>query len=546
MQSKKDDSSRRVSCAPQRARQVAIRPGGGFAAAALALIGMLGLAPGPSPRNSWLLRSDPGLLDEIERRAVLFFCEQTDAATGLTRDRAPAAGSPSRAPASVAASGFALTAWCIGAERGWLDLAATKQRVLTLLRFVDRSVAREHGWLYHFVDIHTGARMWRCEASTIDTALFLQGAILAREYLCDPEVTALVDRIYGRVDWVWALNGERTLTHGWLPETGFIDHRWDQYSELLSLYLLGIAAPARALPADSWDAWRREPVAEYGGRMFVSSPSLFAHQYSHAWFDFRGRHDLYLDYWENSVEATLAQRDWCASLSGRFDRWSRDLWGVTASDSSRGYMDWGGPAESADKLDGTVVPCAPGGSLPFAPRECLQALRRMLEVGGRAVWGRYGFADAFNPQTGWVSQDVIAIDVGITLAMAENLRSGFCWKQFMRAPETRRALELAGFVRKSPLHPFKSPVLAAATREIRRREGVLAGLSAAGSAALRIPAGTGQRGASRRVPDHESGPIPSLLADGTASRGILRARGAGELNRRSGGRLQIERGSRGG
>ena len=546
MQSNDADSSRRVSCALQGARKGAVGPESGFAAAAFALIGMLVLAPGPSPTPSLPLGSDLALLDEIEQRALLFFCEQTLSATGLTRDRAPADGSPSLAPASVAASGFALTAWCIGAQRGWLDLGATKQRVLTLLRFVDRSVAQEHGWLYHFVDIRTGARAWRCEASTIDTALFLQGAILAREYLRDPEVTALVNRIYERVDWVWALNGERTLTHGWLPETGFIDHRWDQYSELLSLYLLGIAAPARPLPADSWGAWRREPVAEYGGRTFVSSPSLFTHQYSHAWFDFRGRHDRFLDYWENSVDATLAQRAWCASLSGRFDRWSPDLWGVTASDSPRGYMDWGGPGGSADKLDGTVVPCAPGGSLPFAPQECLRALRRMLEVGGRAVWGRYGFVDAFNPQTGWVSQDVIAINVGITLTMAENLRSGFCWNQFMRAPETRRALELAGFVRDSPTHPFKSPLLASRAQEVRRWEGVLADVSAAGPAALRNPDRGGQRGSARRVPDNESNPMVPLLADGTISPGILGVRGGAALSRRSVGRLPIGLRSSGG
>jgi hypothetical protein len=131
-----------------------------------------------------------------------------------------------------------------------------------------------------------------------------------------------------------------------------------------------------------------------------------------------------------------------------------------------GYVNWGGPEGATDRLDGTVVPCAPGGSLPFAPQECLTALRQMLAVGGERVWGRYGFVDAFNPQTGWVSTDVIAIDVGITLAMVENLRSGFCWKYFMRAPETRRAFALTGFESESPRHPFSSPVFAKAVREI--------------------------------------------------------------------------------
>jgi len=182
----------------------------------------------------------------------------------------------------------------------------------------------------------------------------------------------------------------------------------------------------------------------YAGRTFIQCAPLFTHQYTQAWFDFRGLRDGDFDYWQNSVDATLAQREWCASRAIDFPGWSRELWGVTACDTSGGYKALGGPFGSADKVDGTLAPCAPGGSLPFAPRECLAALQEM-RTHGVGVWGRYGFADAFNPQTGWVSSDVIGIDVGITLVMAENLRSGFVWQHFMQAPEVRRAIKLAGF-----------------------------------------------------------------------------------------------------
>ncbi len=462
MQSKAAVPSAQIARPARRRRFGVGQCGGGVLFA-----GLLMFAPAAS-HPDLVPGSDSALLDEMERRAFRYFCDHTDPATGLTRDRAPSDGSSSGAPASIAASGFALTAWCVGVDRGWLARETAVQHALAVLRSVNRSVAQEHGWIYHFIDIRTGARVWRSEASTIDTALFLQGAILAREYLNHPEVSALVNRIYARIDWAWALNGGRTLSHGWQPETGFLADRWDSYSELLGLYLLGIGAPANSLPADCWGAWRREPVMVYGAYTFINSPALFTHQYAHAWFDFRGKHDQYLDYWENSVNATLAQREWCATLSTRFSHWSSDLWGLTASDSARGYVNWGGPEVTVDRLDGTVVPCAPGGSLPFAPQECLRDLRRMLEIGGARVWGRYGFADAFNPQTGWVSGDVIAIDLGITLAMVENLRSGFCWKYFMRAPETRRAFVLAGFESESSGRPFNSPVLAKAFPEVRR------------------------------------------------------------------------------
>jgi hypothetical protein len=387
---------------------------------------------------------DARFLDDLQLRALRFFIEHTDPLTGLTRDRAPADGSAANAPASIAASGFALTAWCIGAERGWISQHEALKRTRTVLRFIDAHVAHERGWIYHFIDARTGSRVWNCEASTIDTALFLKGALLAREYFHDTEVRTLVNRIYARIDWRWAMNGGTTLTHGWRPETGFLKSRWDSYSELLGMYLLGIGAPASPLPAEAWHAWQR-PVVTYRDRSFIHCAPLFIHQYSHAWFDFRGRRDAHADYWKNSVDATLAQRDWCADLAATFARWSHELWGVTASDSAQGYVDWGGPHGSAEKLDGTLVPCAPAGSLPFAPAECLRTLKAMRRAGGDAVWGRYGFADAFNPQNGWVSPDVIAIDVGITLLMAENLRSGFVWDYFMRAPEAQRGLELAGF-----------------------------------------------------------------------------------------------------
>ncbi|HEX2852413.1 MAG TPA: glucoamylase family protein [Opitutaceae bacterium] len=402
--------------------------------------------PSPSREPNYALNaSEATLVEDIQFRSFRFFSEQTDPVSGLTHDRAPANGGRSDAPASIAATGFALTAWCIADQRGWLSRPEARQRVLTTLRFVHDHVPHAHGWIYHFIDAKTGQRAWKCEASTIDTALFLQGALGAREYFGDAEVSALVDAIYARIDWRWALNGGTTLSHGWRPETGFISNRWDSYAEMLGLYLLGIGAPAKALPELTWHAWRRGPVVNYGGRTFIQCAPLFTHQYSHAWFDFRGLHDGYADYWQNSVDATLAQREWCADRSGDFSHWSHELWGVTASDGPRGYRAWGGPFGAEHETDGTLVPCAPGGSLPFAPRECLAALQKMRDLGGKRVWRRYGFADAFNPQTGWVSPDVIGIDVGITLVMAENLRSGRVWSDFMRAPEVRRGLQLAGF-----------------------------------------------------------------------------------------------------
>lgn len=433
-----------------------------FGALAIALLAGFVAAPAvraapPAAPSPVLTASDVALLNDIEQCGARYFLEQSDRSTGLVRDRAPNHAARATAPASLAATGFGLSAWCIADARGWLPNGEAARRVHAALAFAAEQLDEVHGWFFHFVDPASGRRAYRSEISTIDTALFLQGAIFAREYLGDDETRSLVDRIYRRIDWRWAQNGGPTLSMGWQPDRGFIPHRWDSYCELMGMYLLGLGAPSKALPKESWDAWQR-PTATVAGRTFIQCAPLFTHQYSHAWFDFRGRRDAYADYWQNSVDATLAQRDWSAGQQDRYRHWSPTLWGLTASDSAHGYRAWGTPSSEADdESDGTVVPCAPGGSLPFAPRDCLATLKAMREFGGGRAWGRYGFSDAFNPETGWVAKDVIGIDVGITVVMAENLRSGLVWRCFMRAPEVQRGMQLAGF---HATHPREVRVVA--------------------------------------------------------------------------------------
>jgi hypothetical protein len=394
-------------------------------------------------------------LDDLARRSFLFFWEQADPGTGLIADRAGADGGPpanpaSRGVASIASVGFGLTGVCIADRRGWLSHEQAYARVLTTLSFLHDRMPHQRGFFYHFVDMKTGRRVWDCELSSIDTALLMAGVLTARQHFKGTEVERLATQLYERVEWPWMLAGCDTLAMGWRPEGGpgggFLPARWGRFSEHPILYLLAIGSPTHPLDPECWHAWRREPVVRYAGRQFVQQPPLFVHQFPHAWVDFRGRRDDYLDHWQNSVDATLAHRQFCIDLgaTGRFPKYGPPLWGITASDSAGGYVAWGGPPESGG-VDGTVVPCAAAGSLPFAPRECLQTLLHMREAYAARVWKRYGFVDAFNPHTGWTASDVIGIDVGITLLMVENHRSGWVWECFMRNEEIGRAMAAAGF-----------------------------------------------------------------------------------------------------
>ena len=298
------------------------------------------------------------------------------------------------------------------------------------------------------MDPATGQRRWNSEISSIDTALLLAGILTARQaFSSDPEIPKLARRIYERVDFPWMLNGDKALlSHGWMPESGFLPARWDTYSELMILYLLAIASPTHPIPVESWNAWLR-PRITYSGFTYVSGGPLFTQQYSQAWIDFRNLNESrppYTDFFANSITATLAHRAFCMDLSPDFATYSLNIWGISASDSPFGYVAWGGPPRDP-AIDGTVVPAAPAGSLMFTGDISSAALTAMRQKYGDTIYGRYGFVDAFNPLKNWIDPDVIGIDLGITLLSAEDLKTGKVWRWFMANPEMQRALQRIGF-----------------------------------------------------------------------------------------------------
>ncbi|HJU91870.1 MAG TPA: glucoamylase family protein [Pyrinomonadaceae bacterium] len=419
--------------------------------------------PAQTRTNRSLSKQDDAFLEDLSRRSFRFFWERADPKTGLVSDRARASGAPydenhrSRNIASSAATGFGLTALCIAAERGWVDRKAVRERVLITLRFYAERSPHERGFFYHFVDKETGERRWNSEISTIDTALLLGGVLTARQYFHhDPEIVRLATLIYERVDFPWMLvRDSLIISMGWRPETGFIKSSWNHYSEHTMLQLLAIGSPTHPIKPGAWMAWHRLRLtyAGYTYLTFLRAP-LFVHQYSQAWVDFRDQEESwypYTNYFENSVKATLAHREFCKSLSDKFPGYSDNVWGITASDSAKGYRAWGGPPPTPD-IDGTVVPCAAAGSLMFTPEITLAALKTMHERWGDRIYDHYGFVDAFNPNNGWVNPDVIGIDLGITILSAENLRTGNVWRWFMRNTEIPKAMRLAGF-RKSRRAP---------------------------------------------------------------------------------------------
>jgi hypothetical protein len=421
-----------------------------LASSALAgpMSGFAGAAPGA------VSVVDGAFLDDLQRRGCLFFAEQASPHTGQVLDRAKWVNSTGaldiRRMASIAATGFGLASLCIAEKRGYQPHAQVIEQVRRTLRFHCDTLPNDHGFFCHFNDIETGAPWRDSEISSIDTAILLCGVLTARAHFHqDAEIVRLATTIYERIDWPWMLNGGLMFSMG-LRGGQFLTARWNHYCELMMLYLLALGSPTHPIDPACWDAWSR-PMMHYAGFDYISAADpLFVHQYSHAWFDFRNQRDRYADYFTNSILATRAHQAFCLALGKSY---SLDYWGISASDSQHGYTAWGGPgnrdgvdvSKGFGGIDGSVVPYATAGSLLFLPAACLRVQRALKDRYGKDAWGRYGFCDAFHPDAQWYDPDVLGIDLGIGVLMAENLRTGFVWETFGRNPEVAVAMQRAGF-----------------------------------------------------------------------------------------------------
>ncbi len=444
-------------------------------------------APARSLRFTDLPNEQRAFLDSLEQKTFNFFWERTDSATGLTPDRWP-----THSFASVGAVGFALTAYPIGAERGYVPRAQAAKRTLATLKFFlhapsDSSISGAtgyRGFYYHFLVPETGLRFRDVELSTQDTAMMLAGALFCQSYFDratpdEANVRALAESLYARADWRWAQPRPPVIGHGWDPEKGHLPYDWRGYNETVILHILALGSPTYPVDAAAWPAYTAGyKWGTFKGQDYLGFAPLFGHQYSHVWIDFRGIKDSTMkahgiDYFENSRRATLAQRQYAIDNPGGFKGYGKDLWGLTACDGPldstitvngrriafRTY-DARGACFTQVNDDGTVSPTAVGGSIPFAPEVTIPTLLAMRRAYGPLLYGQYGFLDALNPTldfpvparmgaivpgAGWFDGDYLGIDQGPILAMIENYRSDLVWSTMRRNPHIRRGLERAGF-----------------------------------------------------------------------------------------------------
>jgi hypothetical protein len=403
------------------------------------------LPPAQSPpTKGW------ALLDDASKRAVKYFIDQSDAKTGFTKDRAvnfSNVNDKDHVVASIAAIGFALSAYGISAERGWMPREdAIKRSILTLKSMRDIA-PKHHGWFYHWINAETGAREWKSEVSTIDSAILWCGMILNSQALKSPEIARINDQIFSKIDWKYMrTNGDTkpkklTITMGWHDETGFINGEWNEYSENAMIYLLQLGFDKNS-PDNTWTSFQRKQVNAYG-KMCLTGGPLFLHQMSQIFFDFKNKRDILgVDYWENSRVVTLLQRQYGKTNPKKFKGYSDKQWGLSACDIPSGYGAQGFPGWGDD--NGTLAPPAAIASVMFTRKESSEAAEEFMRL-HPSSYGRYGFAGGINAHQNWIAPDAIGIDLGQMMLAIENARDGLPNKLFMQNPQVQIGMKRAGF-----------------------------------------------------------------------------------------------------
>jgi len=440
-------------------------------------------------------------IDELEHRTFDYFRDSSSQKNGLAPDHWPKDDSGDYF-GSIAATGFALTAYGIGVERGWMKRSDAAKRTLATLQFLHDaeqsdapSASGDHGFFYHFLDMESGRRYGSrpsIELSSLDTAELMAGVLFSMSYFdraTKDEITIrrLADDLYRRVDWPWFTNGTPLFEGGWTPEHSYDHNFYRGYSEGLILYLVALGSPTHAPDSTSWTRWAEsydETWGEFQGQEHLGGGPLFWHQYAQSWIDFRGIQDEYMrrrniDYFTNSQRATLSQRQYAIHNPLGWKAYSETIWGLTACNGPRGATPPGSPDRYASDSktfygyvargiglnytvdDGTIAPTAAISSIAFTPEIVIPTIEAMKAQYGDAIYTRYGFVDAFNPSftftdrplrtgkivpnMGWTDSVYIGIDQGPILSMIENFRTELVWTVMKKNKYVQDGLRRAGF-----------------------------------------------------------------------------------------------------
>ena len=407
-----------------------------------------------TPPNEEL--SDNDLLDLVQKQTFKYFWDFAHWKSGMALERSDRDAYGGEAPniVTTGGSGFGIMAIIVGVERNFISRDQAVERLLKLTNFLLNG-DRFHGAFPHWYYGDSGkVRPFFTEdngGDIVETSFMIQGLLTARQYFngASSDESLLRDNInvlWNDVEWNWYTNNKNVLIWHWSPNLGWIiNHEIKGYNEALITYILAAASKTHPIKnevyTNGWvtgnnfinnrnyyQKWTLPLGPDFGGPLF------FAH-YSFLGLDPQGLNDDYANYWEQNINHTLINREYCINNPKGFKGYGNKSWGLTASDNHEGYA-----AHSPTNDLGVITPTAALSSFPYTPEFSMQALRHFYYNFDEKLWGDYGFYDAFNETENWYANNYLAIDQGPIIVMIENYRSGLLWDLFMSCPEIKEGL----------------------------------------------------------------------------------------------------------
>ncbi|RLF32156.1 MAG: hypothetical protein DRN07_05635 [Thermoplasmata archaeon] len=409
--------------------------------------------------------TDDELLTSVQEATFRYFWDYGHPVSGLAREGYNLGHSNDTC--AIGGTGMGLMAIIVGAERGFVSRTDAAARMLKILTFLDENTTRYHGAWSHWVNGATGATIPFSEyddgGDLVETSYLAQGFLTVRQYFdsdnaTETEIRSRATSMWEGIDWNWYrrlgdTDGSHLYWH-WSPNYGWaMNFPIEGYNECMITYLLATASPTHPIPASCYysgwaSGWYENGASYYGYRQWVGwfeSPMFYTH-YTNLGFDPRGKSDNYCNYFDNSRNMSLIDREYCIDNPKGFAGYSDLVWGLTASCNPWGY----GAQAPGDADNGTIAPTAALSAMPFTPDESIATLKHFYHTyGGDGLWGPFGFVDAFNLSENWFAQGDVAIDQGPIIVMIENYRTQLCWNLFMANPEISPMLESIGWAVKA-------------------------------------------------------------------------------------------------
>ena len=421
--------------------------------------------------------TDDELLTMVQEANFRYYWEGAHPMAGMSLENIPG----DDRIVALGASGFGIMSLLVGVERGFITRQQGAERMTKIVSFLER-VPRYHGAWAHFLNGDTAQTlplfgMTDDGGDLVETSFIVQGLLAARQYFHDqPALVKSITRLWQEVEWNWyreSPDNEALYWH-WSPDfTWFISHRLTGFNETMITYLLAMASPTHAVPADlyytGWagqseraikyrEGWGETKDGDhyfngntyFGVKLDVGvgrgGPLFFTH-YSFMGFDPHSLTDSWTNYFENNRNLAKINHAYCVENPEKHAGYSNASWGLTASDDPWGY----GAHDPSEKADnGTITPTGALASFPYTPEESMAALKYFYRERGTELWGAYGFRDAYNDDQHWVSPIFMGLNQAPIVVMIENHRSGLVWKNFMANPEIKAMLTKLSAVSSQP------------------------------------------------------------------------------------------------